>query len=89
VAKFCCSLLVACCLLKTSIQFLHIARVAHGVLNKNKNFVKNFISRPCKYLSQKTSCGQGAIFARIAHIRVKGREIVFFENLISRWVAWP
>jgi hypothetical protein len=44
---------------------VHIARGAHGVSNKNKNFVKDFISWPFNYLSQKTSCGWAAIFARI------------------------
>jgi len=57
----------------TSIQFLHIERGAHGVLNKNKNYAKNFISWPSNYLSQKISCGQGVIFARGAHVRAKGR----------------
>jgi hypothetical protein len=69
----------------SSIQFLHIERGAHGVLNKNKNYAKFFISHLYKHLSQKTSCGRGTIFARGAHVRAKGRESVF---LLS-WVARP
>jgi hypothetical protein len=55
----------------------HIERGAHGVLNKNKKFAKNFISLNFNNLSQKISCGQGVIFARRAHIRAKGRGCVY------------
>ena len=50
----------------------HIARGAHGVLNKNKNFISWIFNN----LSQKISCGQGVIFARRAHFHAKGRQIV-------------
>jgi hypothetical protein len=48
---------------------IHIARIAHGVLTKNKFSAKFFICRPTSHLSQKTSCGRGTIFARGAHFR--------------------
>jgi hypothetical protein len=56
---------------------------AHGVLTKNKNSDKIFYSRPYNHLPQKISCGRTTIFARIVHIRAKGRDVVFFENLIA------
>ena len=64
---------------------VEMVRGAHGVLNKNKNYAKNFISWLYNNLSQKTSCGRGTIFARGAQVRAKGRESVF---LLS-WVARP
>jgi hypothetical protein len=60
----------------------NIERGAHGVLNKNNFSAKIFISRFYNYLSQKISCGRGIIFARGAHFHAKGREAVFFKNLI-------
>jgi len=61
------------------VVFIHIARRAHGVLTKNKKSNKNFYSRPYNNLPPKTSCGRGTIFARIVHIRAKGRETMFFS----------
>jgi hypothetical protein len=58
----------------------HIERGAHGVLNKNKISGKNFISLLSNYLPQKTSCGQGTIFARIVHIRAKGRGMIYMKE---------
>jgi hypothetical protein len=57
----------------------NIERNVHGVLNKNKNYAKIFISRFYNNLSQKNSCGRGTIFARIVHIHAKGREAVFLK----------
>jgi hypothetical protein len=56
---------------------IHIERGAHGVLSKNKNYAKIFIARPYNNLPQKTSCGQGIIFARRAQVCAKGRETIF------------
>jgi hypothetical protein len=57
---------------------LHIARGAHCVLTKNKNYAKNFYSRPYNHLPQKIPCGRGTIFARIVHIRAYIRRDDFF-----------
>jgi hypothetical protein len=59
-----------------SIELLHIASGAHGVLTKNKISAKNVYSRPYNHLPQKIPCGRGTIFARRAHIGAKGRRIV-------------
>ena len=69
--------------LRTAIPIIliGIARGAHGVLDKNKKFAKNFISLIFNHLSQKISCGQGTIFARRAHFRAKGRESMFFRSM--------
>jgi hypothetical protein len=59
----------------------HIERGAHGVLNKNKNFAKNFISRFHNHLPPKNSCGRTPIFARGAHIRAIYRGTMWFSPL--------
>ena len=46
---------------------------AHGVLTKNKNSSKIFISLFYNHLPQKIPCGRGTIFERFAHVRAKGR----------------
>jgi hypothetical protein len=59
---------------------IHIARGAHGVLDKNKNVCIFFYSRPHNNLPPKISCGRGTIFARGAHVRAKGRGAIFFAS---------
>jgi hypothetical protein len=56
---------------------IDIARGAHGVLTKNKNSEKIFISLFFNNLHQKTSCGRGTIFARGAQVRAKGRGTIY------------
>jgi len=63
---------------------VHIARGAHGVLNKNKNNAKNFISLQGRYLPPKIPCGRGTIFARGAQVRAKGRRRDCFFALAMR-----
>ena len=59
------------------ITIANIERGVHGVLNKNKNYAKIFISRFYNHLSQKISCGRGIIFARGAHVRAIYRGTIF------------
>ena len=68
---------------------LHIARGAHGVLTKNKNFHKIFYSRPYNNLPPKTSCGRAPILARIVHIRAYIRRDDFFRLYVgsSRFIV--
>jgi hypothetical protein len=74
---------------------IHIARLVHCVLNKNKNYAKNFYSRPTNNLAQKIPCGRGAIFARGAHFRAIYRGTMYFSPLgvhalaCLLWAAWP
>jgi hypothetical protein len=60
---------------------IHIERGAHGVLTKNKNYAKNFISRFYKHLPQKIPCGRTPIFARCAHFRAIYRGTVYFRGM--------
>jgi hypothetical protein len=76
VAKIITSVFSVISVVNLSLLF-HIERSVHCVLNKNKNYAKFFYSRPANNLSQKTSCGRSAIFARCAHFRAIYGESIF------------